>query len=147
MTKKWLAIYSVIALLGLIDAGYLTYTRFLGIVPPCSLSILSGCATVAKSSYSVLFGIPLSVYGMVFYDLALTITVLSFINIKIKKAQEIIFAISLAGAVSSIYFLYLQAFVIKAFCIYCVFSALCSFALLAISFFWYKTRTILLQGK
>lgn len=132
MNRVTLYIYCIIASLGLADATYLTYTRFLNIAPPCGLSILSGCETVARSPYSVIFGVPLSLFGMLFYGFALALTVV-YIYKKFPYFKELLLATSIAGALSSLYFIYLQAFVIKAFCIYCVFSAACSFLLLGLA--------------
>ena len=135
--NKSLIIYIVVALAGLLDSFYLTYTRFAGITPPCTVSFISGCATVAKSKYSVLLGVPLSVFGMFFYGFAILISAI-YIWKKFNYFKELLLAVSVLGTISSIYFLYLQAFVIKAFCIYCLASAIFSFILLAISIYVYK---------
>ncbi len=121
MNKKLLLVYLVVAILGLADAVYLTYMRFAGMTPPCSISIFSGCAIVERSKYSVLFGIPLSVYGVVFYSLSIIASCILLVK-TIRFGKEILGLISLAGLISSLYFLYLQAFVIQAFCLYCVIS-------------------------
>jgi uncharacterized membrane protein len=111
----------------------------MGIVPPCSTSFLSGCATVAKSQYSVFFGVPLSLLGMIFYLGA--ILVCGIILFRPKEIfKKILLALSFAGVISSIYFIYLQAFVIKAFCVYCVLSALSSFILAFLSVYIYRAR-------
>jgi uncharacterized membrane protein len=141
MNKITLSIYNIVALLGLVDAAYLTYTRFLNIAPPCSLSILSGCAAVARSSYSVVFGVPLSLFGMIFYAAALALGLFLLCK-KNLLASKLLVVFSVLGAISSVYFLYLQAFVIQAFCIYCVFSAICSFVLFAISVYLFKAKDI-----
>ena len=139
MNKSLIYSYIVIASLGFLDAGYLTYTRFLGIVPPCSTSFLSGCATVAKSQYSVIFGVPLSLLGMFFYLFAIIVCVVMLFRTT-EHLKKILVTLSFAGALSSVYFIYLQAFVINAFCVYCVFSALCSFVLSLLSAYIYRTR-------
>jgi uncharacterized membrane protein len=144
MKKTLPYIYILVAVLGFIDATYLTYTRLAGITPPCSISILSGCATVAKSSYSVVLGIPLSVFGMIFYAFGATVAVLLVLKkltVWNNNLRISLLALSVLGAISSAYFTYLQAFVIKAFCIYCVFSALCSLALLILAIFIYNKKT------
>jgi uncharacterized membrane protein len=141
MTQKTtLWVFSVVALFGLLDAAYLTYTRFAGIVPPCSIGIFSGCATVAKSSYSVFLGIPLSLIGVFFYFLTLVIAV-TLIYKKIKVGADALLYLSVLGGLFSLYFVYLQAFVIRAFCIYCVASAIASFVLVILAYVYKKKDT------
>lgn len=135
--KKILITYIVIALLGLVDSVYLTYTRLLGITPPCGVSIFSGCAVVARSAYSVLLGIPLSVYGIVFYGISILIAAILLYK-NIQHGAFFLMTVSTAGLVSSLYFIYIQIFVIKALCIYCVFSAICALALFVLALFLYR---------
>ncbi|MEN9852637.1 MAG: hypothetical protein RI996_580 [Candidatus Parcubacteria bacterium] len=135
-----LAIASVVAFLGLLDSIYLTYTRFMGIVPPCSISFFSGCATVAKSSYSVFFGIPLSLIGVFFYLLICVVTI-TLIYKKVRYGSLAFVFFSTLGGLFSLYFVYLQAFVIRAFCIYCVASAIASFVLVPLAFIYKRKDT------
>jgi uncharacterized membrane protein len=137
MKNKLLLAYSVVALLGLLDSIYLTYTRLLGITPPCGVSIFSGCAVVARSSYSVLLGIPLSVYGIVFYGFALLLSIVLMYK-EVLYGKELLLVSATAGLVSSAYFVYVQVYIIKALCIYCVFSALCALILFILSVITYK---------
>jgi uncharacterized membrane protein len=140
MKNKLLIVYSLVALLGLLDSIYLTYTRLLGITPPCGVSLFSGCAVVARSSYSVLLGIPLSVYGIVFYGFAVALS-LTLMYKKLLFGKELLLASAAAGLLSSSYFVYIQVAVIKALCIYCIFSALCALVLFVLSAIYYKQAT------
>jgi uncharacterized membrane protein len=137
MNKILLQTYIGTAILGLIDASFLTYNRFMHVPPPCGIGIFSGCAIVDRSPYSVMFGIPLSVFGMIFYILGI-IAALLVLYSRYTFRKYILGLVSVAGALSSMYFIYLQAYVIHAFCIYCLFSALCTFVLLGLSFLVYK---------
>ena len=79
----------------------------------------SGCNYVTSSQYAYTFGIKNSEYGIfVFAFLAL----LTFLHIKkphtIKKAT--IHTGTIIGAIVAIYFLYLQQFVLNAYCRYCI---------------------------
>ena len=53
----------LVAFLGMVDALYLTLMR--GQHVPCSVT--GGCNEVLTSSYSEVFGVPLSEIGLVFY--------------------------------------------------------------------------------
>lgn len=129
---------------GIIDAGYLTYEHYLQVIPPCTvnrfLPILSDCGRVLTSSYSVMFGIPLAVLGVVQYVFLLLIVIFLF---KYKKRIFIHWLIlqSMLGAIFSLYFVYLQLIVLKSICIYCMLSALISFTIFfLVSKIFYKER-------
>ena len=118
----------LIAFAGLADAGYLTVTHLLQISPPCSLS--GGCDVVTKSSYSEVFGIPVALLGSLYY---LTVLLLSILTIDTKHTKWIRLALILTpfGFFASLYFVYLQLFVIDAICQYCMGSAVTSTLLFA----------------
>jgi len=132
-------VLSVIALaiFGIIDAGYLSWARFTGSSLSCN--ILDGCNVVAASPESVLFGIlPLSYLGLLFYVGIFVLGVL--LLIKDTKVFRILLALStLGGFLASLYFTYLQAYVINAFCIYCLTSAALSTLLFGFSIWVYRT--------
>ena len=114
------------ALIGFIDAAYLTFEHFLGRVPPCS--ILHGCEKVTTSPYAEVFGIPLALFGAIYY---FTLLVLIIAHFDLRKGIILKLAalITPVGFLSSLYFIYLQLFVIKAICLYCMISAAASIAL------------------
>ena len=114
------------ALIGFIDAAYLTFEHFLGRVPPCS--ILHGCEKVTTSPYAEVFGIPLALFGAVYYFLLLVL-VIAFFDLKNDKILKIATVITPVGFLASLYFIYIQLFVIKAICLYCMISAAASTAL------------------
>lgn len=119
-----LAVVIVLALIGFADSTFLLAKRLSGGPIPCVLGF-TGCDTVSKSPYSVLFGIPLSAYGMVFY---LSIGILGLLYLDTKNAffARLIFPVTILGFLSSAYFMYVQGFLIKAFCVYCILSAVIS---------------------
>ena len=121
---KWLPLVIVIiAMFGFADASYLSFKDYMGQTPPCS--ILKGCETVTTSSYSRVLGLPVAFLGAVYYFFIL---VLSVAYLDRKKEYLIRYAayFTWAGLLSSLWFTYLQIFVIKAICLYCLGSALSS---------------------
>lgn len=108
---------------GFIDATYLTIEHFLGKVPPCTLT--NGCAAVTSSSYSLIFGIPLALLGAIYY-LAIILGLVYYLDSKKPMVIKAISAVTAFGFVFSLYLVYLQLFVIKAICQYCMLSALSS---------------------
>lgn len=126
---------AAIALIGLADAGYLTVQHYTAAPVPCS--IVAGCETVLSSSYATLGGIPLGVFGVIAY---LTAFVLSLLTIAGKTKAWFLFGIeTILMALFTLWLLYLQGFVIGAFCQFCLLSAISTFTLLIIaaaSKFW-----------
>lgn len=126
---------AVVALIGLLDAIYLTIHHLTGEKVPCSVT--GGCETVLTSSYAEIAGIPLGVFGAIAYFAALSLAILvAFGNRKLW----FIFGVQVSlMAVASLYLIYLQIFVIKAICQYCMLSAgvcLTLFIIALISKFW-----------
>ncbi|PIT91249.1 vitamin K epoxide reductase [Candidatus Kaiserbacteria bacterium CG10_big_fil_rev_8_21_14_0_10_49_17] len=133
-------VLSVIALatFGIIDAGYLSWARFTGSSLSCN--ILNGCNVVAASPESVLFGImPLSYLGLLFYIGIFALGVLLLVQ-DAKLFRVLLVLATLGGFLASVYFTYLQAFVINAFCIYCLTSAVLSTLLFGFSIWVYYTK-------
>lgn len=120
---KWIPIFLlVIALIGFADATYLTVEHYSNTIPPCSVG---GCETVLTSSYSQVAGIPVSLAGSIYY-FALILMLFVYIDTKKEIWLRIPLIISVLGLISSLWFMIVMAFVIKAFCPYCVVSALTS---------------------
>lgn len=119
-----------LAVIGFADSTFLFAKRIVGTPIPCMLGF-SGCDDVAKSSYSVMLGIPLALYGMVFY---LFIGALALLYADTKKVlfAKLLLGATAIGFLMSAYFIYVQGFLIKAFCVWCVISAIISTALFAL---------------
>lgn len=113
----------IVALLGFADATYLTIEHFSGDIPPCT--IVEGCESVLTSPYAVIAGIPVSLIGAIFYFIVL-VGVFSFIESKKTGLLKWSLLLTVFGFLATLWFLYLQAFVIGAFCLYCLGSALTS---------------------
>lgn len=105
---------------GFLDASYLTAKKVQGGSINCF--VFSGCDAVSNSSYSTIFGLPLALYGAVFY-LAVFILSVLFLERRSHKAALAVAGLSGIGVITSAYLLYLQGFVIGSFCSYCVLSA------------------------
>ncbi|MBI2627919.1 MAG: vitamin K epoxide reductase family protein [Candidatus Niyogibacteria bacterium] len=116
-----------LTLIGLLDAGYLVWEHYTGAGPACL--ILKGCDAVLTSEYAAMFGLPVSLWGMIYYTAILFLTLFSFLE-KSRRALGLTAIIVFAGFLFSAYFLYLQFFILKAICFYCLISAGVTFFLL-----------------
>jgi uncharacterized membrane protein len=120
--SRWLPILIIIlALVGFVDAGYLTWGYYSGSQIKCS--ILEGCNTVLNSEYSTFWNsIPNSLLGMIYYgSIIFLLTV--YLSEGLRMALQIATLVVAMGIGFSAYFVYLQLFVIQAICIYCMVSA------------------------
>ncbi|HEX9927789.1 MAG TPA: vitamin K epoxide reductase family protein [Pyrinomonadaceae bacterium] len=117
---------ALVAIAGMIDAIYLTVHHYTGEKVPCSVT--GGCETVLSSLYSEIGGIPLALFGALAYFTVFSLATLSaFGDDRMWKILSVVVALM---AVFSLWLLYLQAFVIGAFCQFCLLSAGTTFTLL-----------------
>jgi uncharacterized membrane protein len=120
-----LALLLVLTFLGLADAWYLADAALTGTALSCSftgsLAALSGCNQVAQSAYSHFLGLPLALYGFGFYAILFVIAAV-LLTTPLRSLYRAAIILSLIAIVLSLYFVFLQFFVIKALCIYCLAS-------------------------
>ena len=123
----------LLILFGIADATYLTIEHYSQLIPPCTvnrlLPIASDCSIVLRSSYSVVFGVPLAVFGIIQYS-SLLIAIILLVIFKKKIISYWIILQSIVGAIFSMYFMFIQIVILKSICLYCTLSALISFAIL-----------------
>lgn len=124
-----------LALVGFTDSAFLLAKRVSGAPIPCFIT--SGCDAVSKSPYSVMFGVPLSAWGVLFY-LGIGFLALLYMDTKNLLVAKLLALATLLGFLSSAYFIYIQKFKIGAFCIYCILSAVVSTTLFALGTTAYK---------
>ncbi|MBI5798426.1 MAG: vitamin K epoxide reductase family protein [Candidatus Yonathbacteria bacterium] len=124
-----------LALIGFTDSAFLLAKRVSGAPIPCFIT--SGCDTVSKSPYSVLFGIPLSLLGVIFY-LSIGFLALLYMDTKNILVGKLITIATTLGFLSSAHFIYIQKFKIGTFCIYCILSAVVSTVLFGLGIMVYK---------
>lgn len=110
----------VFSLAGLIVSSFLLYEY--NLQGPVICPIGTGCDVVRASPYSSLLGISMPILGIIFY---LTMAVLSIV----RKLQLLVAA---SGVAFGVYLTFLEAFVIRAFCFWCVLSFIISIAILVL---------------
>jgi uncharacterized membrane protein len=119
---------ALLSLVGLVDALYLTIEHVTGQSVQCT--IISGCSEVLSSSYAVVAGVPLAALGAAAYFSVFSLATLAAFGYAFAKTL----LLPLVGAMFfvSLYLVYLQAFVIREFCQYCLLSAAITTALVAV---------------
>ncbi|MBI5787081.1 MAG: vitamin K epoxide reductase family protein [Candidatus Niyogibacteria bacterium] len=126
-----LSLLFTMAALGLSETAYLIRKRRAMEAPVCPIG--EDCHAVLSSKYSRLFFVHNEIAGFVFYAAVSVFAALLVIGI--GPARTIILILSIlvfSGSAASLFFLYLQWKVIKAWCFWCVMSALTIFAMAVI---------------
>jgi uncharacterized membrane protein len=114
---------AVISLLGLFLGVYLTLYHY-GVVGSLACGV-SSCETVQSSRWSMFLGVPVATWGAGFYVLML---VLSFAALQDRFAESSGLAVAMMllagwGVLFTAWLNYLEAFVIHAWCEWCLGSA------------------------
>jgi uncharacterized membrane protein len=121
------------AILGILDSIYLLIIKVTNNKALCIQGV-GDCWSVNTSRYSEVFGIPLSVLGIIAYTVILTLWILLPRNDFFKHNIPIAnFMLSLIGVIYSAYLTYLEIAVIKAICPFCVVSAILLVILFVVS--------------
>ena len=131
-------VIAVLSLCGLADAIYLTIEHITGQSVRCT--IVAGCSEVLSSSYAVVGGYPLASIGALAYFTVFSLAILALFGYRI--ASQLLILLVLAMCLVSLWLIYLQAFVIHAFCQFCLLSAIITFTLTGLALFLWKTRNI-----
>ena len=110
---------AVLSLVGLGDALYLTVQDLTGQSLRCT--IVAGCSEVLSSPYAHIGRMPLAVLGAVAYFTVFSLSILAAFGYLF--ARPLLKALIVAMFLTTLWLLYLQAFVIHHFCQYCLLSA------------------------
>ena len=119
---------ALLSLIGLADALYLTIEHVTGQSVKCT--IISGCSEVLSSPYAVVAVVPLAGIGAAAYFIVFSLATLAVFGYRFA-AKLLIPLVALMFLVS-LWLVYLQAFVIREFCQYCLLSATITTMLLVV---------------
>ena len=119
---KWFYVAAaLLGLLGLGDALYLTVEHLAGRAAMVPCSVTHGCEEVLTSSYAVIAGIPLAAVGAAAYFSVFSLATLAAFGY--RAAAALLRPLVGVMVLVSLWLIYLQAFVIRAFCQFCLLSA------------------------
>ena len=131
LSRPQIILYSVaavLAVIGLAEATYLTVINLLGETAVCGGS--PDCFRVLGSVYAKVGRIPVAGLGALAYFTAFSFA--TFAAFGYARARTFFFAVVVAMFAATLWLLYVQAFLLHAFCRYCLFSAALIFLLAAI---------------
>jgi len=111
---------TVLSLLGLGVAGYLTYEHFTSSSTlACSDNGVVNCLKVTTSSYSVVAGVPVAVLGLVFFAVMLVLQLPAMWRRPEPAVRLSRLAWAVVGLGTVLYLLYVELFSIDAICLWC----------------------------
>lgn len=105
----------IMAVFGFAVSLYLAISHYMNFSVPCTVT--KGCETVLSSKYAYFLGLPLSVWGCVYF-VSVIITALMANHYKVWR--YLLTYLVGVGALCSLVFLSIQFFVIKKVCQYCL---------------------------
>jgi uncharacterized membrane protein len=114
---------ALVAVAGLADATYLTVQALTGETLSCGGS--PDCSRVLGSSYAKLGGIPVGMLGALAYFTVFTLA--TFAAFDYSRAPKFVALVAGAMFLMTLWLLYVQAFLLHAYCRYCLLSAAITF--------------------
>jgi uncharacterized membrane protein len=117
---------AAVATVGLGIAAYLTIVHYAGGSPVCAIA--HGCATVQKSSYAEVAGVPVALLGLFGY-----VAILLSLLRDDELGRTVTALLTLCGFAFSAWLTYVEVARIDAICIWCVGSAICMTVLAILS--------------
>jgi uncharacterized membrane protein len=139
LSRKATLLYSVaavVSLVGLADSIYLAAEHISGRSVKCT--IVSGCSEVLSSPYATVRGVPLALIGATAYFSAFSLATLAAFDYKL--AGTLLTIVVGLMFLTTLWLLYLQAFVIGHFCQFCLLSAILTTILTVLVLIVHKTK-------
>jgi len=121
---------AILSLAGLLDATYLTIEHLTGRSVRCTIS--GGCNEVLQSAYAKVGSIPTASLGALAYFTAFSLATLILFGY--THARTPLLVLTTLMLVTSLGLLFVQAFVLHAFCEFCLLSAFITILLSAVVF-------------
>lgn len=134
--KKIFIFLLILSFLGFVDATYLTIVDYKHLIPPCTIT--HGCEAVLSSKFARIYGIPLALFGVLYFVTSIVLNVLVFQHRDNVWIKRLFMALNISGVVTAVILLYLQFIVIKALCQYCLLTELILFLAMAFSILFLK---------
>lgn len=115
---------AVLALIGLFVSLYL-YLWKLGLMGPL-VCTTGGCETVQLSEYAVFFGVPVALWGVMGFGSLLVVSIAGLQGrwVELRGPTVVLAVLSATGMVFVGYLTYLEAAVIRAWCVWCIACAI-----------------------
>jgi uncharacterized membrane protein len=123
----------ILSIIGFFVSAYILYSKKLN--KPLFCPIGENCDYVVRSKYGKTFGIENTIPGIIFYAVIFLYGLVLMLNRNIFKediVHYLIVGISIASVLFSLYLVYVQKFILKKWCIYCLVSTAASILILGV---------------
>ncbi|HLD39724.1 MAG TPA: vitamin K epoxide reductase family protein [Candidatus Nanoarchaeia archaeon] len=107
----------ILSIMGLITSSYLTYNHYYPSLDGsvCDITASISCTVVNSGIYSTIFGIPVAIYGLIWFIVSGVLSWISFTN---QKMISKLVWWNIVGLLSVFYFIYIE-FLLSTFCPFC----------------------------
>jgi len=124
--RPWLRLFSLALTLGGVGiTGYLTYSHLTETLTACPANATFNCELVQHSIYSELAGIPIAYIGLAGYLAILAVLLLEGrISFFTQRGPLMVFGFTLFGFLYSGFLTSTEAFILHAWCLWCLSSAI-----------------------
>jgi len=121
----------ILSVIGFAVSFYIYYSKKFNKHMYCPIG--EDCDAVVKSKYGKTFGVENTIPGMAYYALIIIYALLSNRNIfKEVPVYYFIVGISFASVLFSLYLAYVQKFILRKWCVYCIISTIASILILGV---------------
>lgn len=121
----------IFAFIGFVVSAYIFYSKKFDKHLYCPIG--QDCDAVVRSKYGKTFGVENTIPGMLYYALIFAYGFLLNRNVFIAMpVYYFIVGISIASVLFSLYLAYVQKFILKKWCIYCIVSTIVSIIILVL---------------
>jgi len=139
----------LVSLAGAFFSAYLFYSHFKTVSSDsilfkmCQASGVFDCKSVNSSSYSEILGIPLASLGLLYYLFIITTTVIKRVNQNLSdRFLSLNLFFSALAVISILPLLYTSSFLLKTFCLFCIFTWICNIAIFILLWFSFREQRI-----
>lgn len=111
----------VLVVIGIVISAYLSYTKLTNTAVVCAEGDAFNCDAVTTSVYGKVAGIPIAYLGLLTY---LFLGALLLLENRIPFLRDygvtLVFAVTLFGFIYSMFLVYVQASILRSFCVWCL---------------------------
>jgi len=124
----------ILSVLGLADATYLTIAHYVSTVTlACPETKFVNCAKVTSSSYSMIHGVPVAVFGLIFFAVMIVLQLPVAWKSTNQRLRSFRVMFAIVGIMSVFYLVYVELFKLNAICLYCTGAHILTFCVFAIT--------------
>jgi uncharacterized membrane protein len=142
MNKSNIILISIIilSLIGSVIASYGLYLHYQPLDGSsfCNINEVFNCDAVNKSAYSKFLGFPVALIGLGGYLFFILISLMDLKNFFGKPTHKLMLFLATLGFLFTLYLTYLEAFVIFAWCVVCIGSAIVMTIIFILTMLYYR---------